>query len=124
MTTVKAHLNTLRISPRKVRLVAGLIKGKRAQQALDQMLFVTKRSVAPLTKLVKSGIANAESMKLDAAHLWIKDLQVNEGVKLKRWRPKGFGRASPIQKKTSRISLVLEHREPPKVEAKAEHKSN
>ncbi|HXK36085.1 MAG TPA: 50S ribosomal protein L22 [Candidatus Paceibacterota bacterium] len=119
MTLVKAQLNTLRISPRKVRLVAGLIKGKRADAALDQLMHLTKRSVAPLTKLLRSGIANAQSTaKLDSEHLWIKSLMVDEGVKLKRWIPKGFGRAKPIHKKTSKISLVLEHRQPK--EAKAE----
>ena len=113
MVTVKAQLNTLRISPRKVRLVAALIKGKRVDPALDQLMHLAKRSVAPLTKLLRSGIANAENVaKLDREHLWIKNLQVDEGVKLKRWIPKGFGRANPIHKKTSKITLVLEHREP------------
>lgn len=101
------------MSPRKVRLVVGLIRRKNVQAALDQMGHMAKRSVAPLTKLINSAIANAQNnFKLDREHLWIKDMQVDEGIKLKRFQPKGFGRANPIEKKTSRVRLVLEHRAP------------
>lgn len=111
MTTITAQLNALRISPRKVRLVAALLKHKRAVQALDQLTHTVKRSSQPLAKLLRSAIANAEhNLKLDRDHLWIRDIQVDEGVKLKRFQPKGFGRANPIEKKTSRIRVVLEHR--------------
>jgi large subunit ribosomal protein L22 len=120
MATVTAQLNTLRIAPRKVRLAAGLIKGKRADAALDQLAHLTKRSSGPLAKLVRSAIANAENRKLERSHLWIKELVVDEGVKLKRWLPKGFGRASRIHKKTSRIRLALEHRPGEKKETKNE----
>lgn len=123
MTTVTAQLNGLRMSPRKVRLVVGLIRRKNVQAALDQMDHMAKRSVAPLTKLINSAIANAQNnFKLDREHLWIKDMQVDEGIKLKRFQPKGFGRANPIEKKTSRVRLVLEHRAP--VEKKANTKPN
>lgn len=111
MTTVTAQLNGLRMSPRKVRLVAGLLKKKPVTLALDQLLHTTKRTAMPLAKLIKSAIANAENnLKLDRDHLWVKEVQVDEGVKLKRFQPKGFGRPNPIEKKTSRIRLVLEHR--------------
>lgn len=111
MTTVTAQLNGLRMSPRKVRLVAGLLKKKRVTLALDQLLHTTKRTAMPLAKLIKSAIANAENnLKLDRDHLWVKEVQVDEGIKLKRFQPKGFGRPNPIEKKTSRIRLVLEHR--------------
>lgn len=111
MTTVKAQLNGLRISPRKVRLVVGLINKKRVSTALDQLAHMPKRSVGPVTKLINSAVANAEhNLKLTRDHLWIKDMQVDQGITLKRFMPKGFGRASPIDKKTSRIRLILEHR--------------
>ncbi len=111
MTTVKAQLNGLRMSPRKVRLVAGLIRSKKVSFALDQLAHMAKRSAGPITKLLNSAVANAEhNLKLDRDHLWITDLQVDEGVKLKRFKAKGFGRANPIEKKTSRVRLVLEHR--------------
>jgi large subunit ribosomal protein L22 len=113
MTLIKAQLNMLRISPRKVRLVVGLIRKKSVALALDQLAHMPKRTSGPLAKLVNSAVANAENnLKLSREHLWIKDLQVDEGVKLKRWLPKGFGRANPIHKKTSSIRLVLEDRSP------------
>lgn len=113
MTQVKAQLNGLRITPRKVRLVAGLIKRKSVSVALDQLAHVAKRSSGPLTKLINSAVANASNnFKLDREHLFIRDLTVDEGIKMRRYRPKGFGRANPIEKKTSRISIVLEDRSP------------
>ena len=111
MTTVTAQLNGLRMSPRKVRLVAGLIRRKKVTAALSTLATISKRSAAPVIKLLNSAVANGvSSLKLDREHLWIKEIAVDEGIKLKRWRPKGFGRANPIQKKTSRVRLVLEHR--------------
>jgi large subunit ribosomal protein L22 len=113
MTTVKAQLNGLRMSPRKVRLVAGLIRRKSVKIALDQLEHMAKRPADDMAKLIRSAVANAtNNAKLDGEHLFISDLQVDEGIKLKRFRPKGFGRANPIEKKTSRIRLVLEHRLP------------
>lgn len=111
MARITAQLNNLRMAPRKVRLVANLIKKHRVVDALDQLSRMAKRSSSPLTKLLKSAVANAtHNLKLDADHLWIKEMCVDEGVKLKRMRPKGFGRANPIEKKTSCVSIVLEHR--------------
>lgn len=111
MTTVSAQLNGLRMSPRKVRLVAGLIRRKKVTSALTALSAMPKRASAPIVKLLNSAVANASSsLKLERDTLWIKELTVDEGVKLKRWRPKGFGRANPIEKKTSRVRLVLEHR--------------
>ncbi|MEK7638258.1 MAG: 50S ribosomal protein L22 [Patescibacteria group bacterium] len=118
MTQIKAQLNGLRISPRKVRLLVGLIKRKDVQAALDQLAHMAKRPSVPLVKLLESAVANAENTyKLNRDTLFIKEMTVDDGVKLKRYRPKGFGRTSPIEKKTSRISVVLESREP-KVEVK------
>jgi len=128
MIQIKAQLNGLRISPRKVRLLVGLIKRKDVQAALDQLAHMAKRPSVPLVKLLESAVANAENTyKLNRDTLFIKEMTVDEGVKLKRYRPKGFGRTSPIEKKTSRISVVLEARLPaqagePKVEAKPEKK--
>ena len=121
MTQIKAQLNGLRLSPRKVRLVVGLLKRKSLQTALDQLSFMAKRPSAPLAKLLQSAAANAENTyKLDRDTLFIKDMWVDEGVKLKRYRAKGFGRANPIEKKTSRVSVVLESRAPKVAEKTAE----
>lgn len=104
------------MSPRKVRLLVGLVRRRSVAAALDQLNNTTKRASSPLTKLIESAAANAHNnFKLERDHLYIKDLWVDEGVKLRRFRPKGFGRASPIEKKTSRVNVVLEDR-PPKQE--------
>lgn len=109
MTLIKAQLNGLRIAPRKVRLLVNLIRKKDVQTAVDQLTFITKRPSSPLVKLIESAVANAQSVhKINRESLFIKDMFVDEGVKLKRFMPKGFGRANPIQKKTSRVSIVLE----------------
>ena len=109
MTLIKAQLNGLRIAPRKVRLLADLVKRKTVPAALDQLAFMAKRSGVPLAKLIESAAANAHTNhKLERSALVIKELRVDEGVKLKRFIPKGFGRAAPIQKKTSRITVILE----------------
>src|ERR1043166_2467087 len=99
MTNVTAQLNGLRIAPRKVRALTALIKGKQIDAAVAQLQNFSRRSAPALVKLVESAAANAENnFKLTRAGLYIKDLRVDEGVKLKRFMPKGFGRAGAIQK--------------------------
>ncbi len=113
MTLVTAQLNGLRMSPRKVRLLVGLIKNRSVAIAIDQLQNMTKRASGPLVKLIESAVANARNnFKIDADRLFIKDMWVDEGIKLRRFRPKGFGRANPIEKKTSRVNVVLEDRAP------------
>lgn len=110
---ITAQLNNLRISPRKVRLVAGLIKGKDAMVARQQLNFLTKRSSGPMAKLLESALQNAEhNFGLLKENLFIKDVVVNEGMKLKRFMPRAMGKAGSIQKKTSRITVVLEEKVP------------
>lgn len=105
---IKGQLNNVRISPRKMRLVANAIKGLNALEAKTKLVFVVKRSSHPILKLLNSVMANARNnFKLDSDNLIIKKIFVDEGRKLKRVRPKGFGSTSPIQKKTSHISIVL-----------------
>jgi len=111
MPDVKAQLNNLRIPPRKVRAVADLIKGKDAVKALHQLEFTVRSSSLHLIKLLNSAIANAESnFNMVKENLYVKNIFVDEGIKLRRYRPKGFGRAALIQKKTSQISLLLGER--------------
>src|SRR3989344_2640843 len=108
MSEVKAQLNGLRMAPRKVRAVSNLIKGKNVLDALAQLEVLVKRSSSPVVKLIRSAIANAENNNnMVKENLYIKSINVDEGVKLKRFKPKGFGRVSPIEKKTSRIRVVL-----------------
>jgi len=110
---VTAQLKNLRIAPRKVRLVSNLIKGLDVTAAKSQLDHLVKRSAKPISKLLDSAVANAaNNFGLIRENLFIKDVIVNEGIKLKRFRPKGFGTVSPIQKKTSSIKVILEERVP------------
>ncbi len=105
---VKVELNNLRTAPRKVRLVADMIRGKNAQDARSLLSFTVNKSAGNILKLLNSALASAKhNFKLDEANLYISEIFVNEGPKLKRWHPMSRGRAYPIQKKTSRITLVL-----------------
>lgn len=113
MAEVKAQLNNLRLAPRKVRLVVNIVKGKKAERALEQLEFVIRRPSGPVSKLIKSALANAENnFGMVRSNLYIKEFWVDEGMKLKRYRPKGFGRPSPLQKKTSHLNLILAEKVP------------
>ena len=107
----KAKLKHLRISPRKVRLVAGLIKGLPVKQAEIQLKFSTKRSTEPILKLLNSAVANAkENGGASKDNLFVSNVIVDIGPTLKRWRARAMGRASSIMKRTSHITLILEHK--------------
>lgn len=106
---IKAQLNYLRIAPRKVRLVASLLTGKGVKGAELQLLYLSKRVSTPLLKLLRSSVANAKhNFDIAKGSLRIKSIIVNQGAPLKRYRPRAFGRSSPIRKETSHITLVLE----------------
>lgn len=110
---VKAQLNNLRIAPRKVRLLAGPLKNLDAARAKSHLEHLTKRAGQPLAKLLDSALTNAHNnFGLVKENMYIKQVVVNEGPKLKRFRPKGFGMTSPIEKKTSRIKIILDERVP------------
>jgi len=106
---VTAKLNYLRTAPRKVRMVADMIRGKDVTAAQTLLRFSLKKSNKPIEKLLNSAVANAKNdFDLQAKDLKIAKITVDEGPKLKRWRPRSRGRAMPIQKKTSHITIVLE----------------
>lgn len=105
---VVAITNHLRIAPRKVRLVAEQLKNRPAVEALYYLRFVNKISAGPIGKLINSALANAEhNFNLDKNDLYIKSFIVNDGPALKRWRPRAYGRAARILKKTSHLELTL-----------------
>ncbi len=105
---VTAKLRYLRIAPRKVRLVADLVRGKSVEEATHILNFTRKRAAKPILKLLNSAIANAShNFQLKKENLYISKIVVNEGPKLKRWRPRARGVTYEIQKKTSHITLVL-----------------
>ncbi len=113
MATVSAQLNNLRQAPRKVRLIVDLVRGKGALKALQQLEFVIRRPALPVSKLIRSAIANAENnFNMVASNLYIKEFYVDEGVKLKRYQPKAMGAVGEIQKKTSHLRLTLAEKVP------------
>jgi large subunit ribosomal protein L22 len=106
---VKAELKNYRQSPRKVRMVADVIRGKKAKEAINLLSVTTKRSSTPLKKLLESAIANAKNnLDLDSANLFIKKITVDSGPTMNRWMPRARGSAAPIRKRTSRITIILE----------------
>jgi len=106
---VVAKLRYLRIAPRKVRLVADLIRGKRIEEARNILNFTIKKAAPPLLKLLRSATANAKNnFQLDESNLYIAKILVDEGPKYKRWRARARGRAEEIQKKTSHVTVVLD----------------
>jgi large subunit ribosomal protein L22 len=105
-----AKLRYLRITPRKVRVVADLIRGKKVDRALAQLAFVEKRAAEPLAKLLRSAVANADQSSkgsVDVDQLVVKSLMVDQGPSLRRYMPRAMGRAFKILKKTSHISLTV-----------------
>ncbi len=108
MTKVTAQLNNVRISPRKVRLVADRVRGMGAEDAIGLLQYDLRKSAQPMEKLIKSAIANAQNNhQLRSEDLVIADIVVGEGPTLKRWMPRAYGRASKILKRTSRVRVVL-----------------
>lgn len=109
MTEIKASLKHLKISPRKVRLLADLVRGMPLKTAKLQLSVKTKKSSEPILKLLKSAESNAKhNFKLAAGdNLYIKEIRVDEGRKLKRYLPRAMGRATVIRKRTSHVSLIL-----------------
>ena len=102
-----AKLRGLRISPRKVRLVADLIRRKPVAQAVNILKFASKKAAEPVAKLLNSAIANAKGQGMKESELFIQKIAVDEGPKLKRWRARAMGRANTILKRTSHITIVL-----------------
>lgn len=106
-----AKLRYLRITPRKVRVVADLIRGKNVNAALAQLAYVEKRAAEPVAKLLRSAVANAEQaakdQNLDVDRLTVKELMVDQGPSLRRFMPRAMGRAFKVLKKTSHISLTI-----------------
>ena len=109
---VNAKARFVRMSPRKVRLVIDVIRGMDIARAKDQLRFMKKAAAGPVMKLLDSAVANAEhNFKLASDTLFVKAIAADGGPALKRWTPKAFGRAAPIKKRMTHISIVLASRE-------------
>lgn len=106
---VVATLRYARISPRKMRSVADVLRGLPAEEAIAQLRHGARRASGPLFKLVESAMANAEhNFSLDKSALRIAEIRVDGGPMLKRGRPRGFGRTGLIRHRTSHLTVVLE----------------
>ncbi len=104
---MKAILKNYRQSPRKVRLLADLVRGKKTEDALTTLQFVDKRASGPFAKVIESAIANAVDLGIKNENLFIKSVAVNKAPTLKRSRPRARGSASRINKRNSHISIEL-----------------
>ena len=112
-----ATLSQYRQAPRKVRLVANLIKGRTVEFALLELGHKSKRAAPVFEKLIRSAVANAKMRGLDEKTLTVKEIRVDKGPVLKRSRPRAHGRAFPIHKHTSHIVVTLT--DVPKIDKKS-----
>lgn len=113
MADVKVKTRFIRVSPRKIRSIIDLVRGMKVDSALDQLNFIGKKAAIPVIKTLKSGIAAAKEKNLDSNSLWIKEVFCDSGPFLKRQILLSRGRASPIKKRMSHLTVVLS--EQPKV---------
>ena len=104
---MKAFLKNYRQSPRKVRLVAELIKGKKVSEAIVELDFLAKRAGLPIKKLLLSAVSNAKQAGKDAENLFIKELRVDKGITMKRMMPAAMGTGHRINKRTSHLNILL-----------------
>lgn len=107
---MKATLSNYTQSPRKVRLVTDLVKGKSIDDAATLLKFEMRRAADPMLKLISSAVANAEKQGESAKDLIIKNITVNKGIVVKRFMPRAFGRATPIRRRRSHITVTLGHK--------------
>ena len=104
----KAVAKTIRIAPRKVRLVVDLIRGKNVGEAISILKHTQRGASSVVEKVLNSAISNAEhNYDMDVDNLYVSEAYVDEGVTLKRFRPRAQGSASPINKRTSHITVVV-----------------
>lgn len=109
MSAATAKLSNYRQAPRKVRLIADLVRGRSAQTALTLLANLPKRASAPMAQLIRSAVANA---KAPASELYIAKIEVNGGIVFKRHMPRARGRASQILKRTSHVTLSVDQKAP------------
>ena len=107
-TEPTAFVRDVRVAPRKVRLAADLVRGKTVAQALDILASINKAAVTPVEKLIRSAAANAvNNFHMDETKLYIAEIQVNDGMKIKRYIPRAKGSASGIIKRNANVRIKL-----------------
>ena len=106
---VKAVAKYIRMSPQKVRLVVDLVRGKKVEEAKQILRFARKYAADPVSKVLLSAVANAkQNPNIDENILFVKEIFVDQGPSLKRWRARAQGRAASIKKRMSHITVVLD----------------
>ncbi len=111
MAEFSASLSYSRVGAQKARLVADLVRGKSVDRAAKVLAFTPKKTAVLLKKLLQSAVANAEQKGVkDIDSLYIKKLCIDIGPSLRRFRPRAQGRATPIKRKTSHMTIVIEER--------------
>ncbi|WP_288657929.1 50S ribosomal protein L22 [uncultured Limosilactobacillus sp.] len=111
ITSAKATAKMVRVAPRKARFVLDAIRGKSVAAAFAILKFTSRGAASDVEKVLKSAVANAENnFDLDRASLVVSEAYANEGPTLKRFRPRAKGSASPINKRTSHITVVVTER--------------
>jgi large subunit ribosomal protein L22 len=107
----QARARYVRVAPRKARRMVDLVRGMKADEALDVLRFAPQAAGEDVFKVVSSAMANAHhNQKLSLDTLWIAEIYVDEGPTLKRYRPRAQGRAYRIRKRTSHITVTVESR--------------
>jgi large subunit ribosomal protein L22 len=104
---MKAGLKSYNQPPRKVRLVTDLVKGKKVDEALAALAFLPKRAALPIAKLIASAAANAKDKGADPKKLRVKNITVDSAGMLKKYMPRAMGRAAPVRRRKSQISVTL-----------------
>ena len=105
----KAVAKYIRMSPQKVRLVVDLVRGKKVEEAKTILTFARKYAADPVKKVLLSAVANAkQNPNIDETILYVKEIFVDQGPSLKRWRARAQGRAASIKKRMSHITVVLD----------------
>jgi large subunit ribosomal protein L22 len=105
----KAVAKYIRMSPQKVRLVVDLVRGKKVQEANKILLYTRKYAAGIVAKVLKSALANAaQNPNIDEKILYVKEIFVDQGPTLKRWRARAQGKAAGIKKRTTHITVVLD----------------
>jgi large subunit ribosomal protein L22 len=113
----RAIAKNVGMSPRKMRLVMDLIRGRNVNEAYSILKFSKKAATTPIEKTLRSAVANAQQKAdqggafLDVDDLYIREAYVNEGPTMKRFSPRAMGRATPILKRTSQVTIIVDRKE-------------
>ena len=104
----KAIARTVGVTPRKARLVVDLVRGKTVVEALEILSVLNKSAVTPVTKVIKSAVANAtNNFNMDESSLYIKEAYVDDAIRMRRYLPRAKGSASGLVKRTCHITIVV-----------------